>query len=132
MKSFQYFSILLFCTTLLIGCAKEPSDEDVVKVISNSIKEDAANLIDKNFLGVNLGNVLGIDQLKINAVEKIACEPIINKKITCQVLVDFEFVNKKDGLTELLGGLPKTKKIVEYQFVQTSQGWQVLEPVGQK
>ena len=132
MKSFQYFSILLCCTTLLIGCAKEPSDEDVVRVISNSIKEDAANLIDKNFLGVNLGNVLGIDQLKINAVEKIACEPIINKKITCQVLVDFEFVNKKDGLTELLGGLPKTKKIVEYQFVQTSQGWQVLEPVGQK
>ena len=132
MKSFQYFSILLFCTTLLIGCTKEPSDEDVVKVISNSIKEDAANLIDKNFLGVNLGNVLGIDQLKINAVEKIACEPIVNKKITCQVLVDFEFVNKKDGLTELLGGLPKTKKIVEYQFVQTSQGWQVLEPIGQK
>lgn len=132
MKSFQYFSILLFCTTLLIGCAKEPSDEDVVKVISNSIKEDAANLIDKNFLGVNLGNVLGIDQLKINAVEKIACEPIVNKKITCQVLVDFEFVNKKDGLTDLLGGLPKTKKIVEYQFVQTSQGWQVLEPIGQK
>ena len=132
MKSFQYFSILLFCTTLLIGCAKEPSDEDVVKVISNSIKEDAANLIDKNFLGVNLGNVLGIDQLKINAVEKIACEPIVNKKITCQVLVDFEFVNKKDGLTELLGGLPKTKKIVEYQFVQTSQGWQVVESVGQK
>ena len=132
MKSFQYFSILLFCTTLLIGCAKEPSDEDVVKVISNSIKEDAANLIDKNFLGVNLGNVLGIDQLKINVIKKIACEPIVNKKITCQVLVDFEFVNKKDGLTELLGGLPKTKKIVEYQFVQTSQGWQVLEPVGQK
>ena len=132
MKSFQYFSILLCCTTLLIGCAKEPSDEDVVKVISNSIKEDAANLIDKNFLGVNLGNVLGIDQLKINAVEKIACEPIVNKKITCQVLVDFEFVNKKDGLTELLGGLPRTKKIVEYQFVQTSQGWQVLEPVGQR
>ena len=126
MKSFQYFSILLCCTTLLIGCAKEPSDEDVVKVISNSIKEDAANLIDKNFLGVNLGNVLGIDQLKINAVEKIACEPIVNKNITCQVLVDFEFVNKKDGLTELLGGLPKTKKIVEYQFVQTSRGWQVL------
>ena len=132
MKPFQYFPILLCCTTLLIGCAKEPSDEDVVKVISNSIKEDAANLIDKNFLGVNLGNVLGIDQLKINAIEKIACEPIVNKKITCQVLVDFEFVNKKDGLTELLGGLPKTKKIVEYQFVQTSQGWQVLEPVGQK
>ena len=132
MKPFQYFPILLCCTTLLIGCAKEPSDEDVVKVISNSIKEDAANLIDKNFLGVNLGNVLGIDQLKINAVEKIACEPIVNKNITCQVLVDFEFVNKKDGLTELLGGLPKTKKIVEYQFVQTSQGWQVLEPVGQK
>ena len=132
MKSFQYFSILLFCTTLLIGCAKEPSDEDVVKVISNSIKEDAANLIDKNFLGVNLGDVLGIDQLKINTVEKIACEPFVNKKITCQVLVDFEFVNKKDGLTELLGGLPKTKKIVEYQFVQTSQGWQVLEPIGQK
>ena len=132
MKSFQYFSILLFCTTLLIGCAKEPSDEDVVKVISNSIKEDAANLIDKKFLGVNLGSVLGIDQLKINAVEKIACEPIVNKKITCQVLVDFDFVNKKDGLTELLGGLPKTRKIVEYQFVQTSQGWQVLEPVGQK
>lgn len=132
MKSFQYFSILLCCTALLVGCAKEPSDEDVVKIISNSIKEDAANLIDKKFLGVNLGSVLGIDQLKINAIEKIACEPIVNKKITCQVLVDFEFVNKKDGLTELLGGLPKTKKIVEYQFVQTSQGWQVLDPVVQK
>jgi hypothetical protein len=132
MKSFQYISILLCCTTLLLGCAKEPSNEDVVKIISSSIKEDAANLIDKKFLGVNLGSVLGIDQLKINTIEKIACEPIVNKKVTCQVLVDFEFLNKKDGLTELLGGLPKTKKIVEYQFVQTSQGWQVVESVGQK
>ena len=132
MKSFHFFSIVLCCTTLLIGCAKEPSNEDVVKIISNTIKEDTANVIDKKFLGVNMGSVLGIDQLKINAIEKIACEPIVNKKITCQVLVDFEFVNKKDGLTELLGGLPKTKKIVEYQFVQTSQGWQVVESFGQK
>ena len=132
MKSFQYFSILLCWTALLMGCAKEPSNEDVVKIISISIKEDAANLINKKFLGVNMGSVLGIDQLKINVIEKIACEPIVNKKITCQVLVDFEFLNKKDGLTELLGGLPKTKKIVEYQFVQTSQGWQVVESVGQK
>jgi hypothetical protein len=115
-----------------MGCAKEPSNEDVVKIISISIKEDAANLIDKKFLGVNMGSVLGIDQLKINVIEKIACEPIVNKKITCQVLVDFEFLNKKDGFTELLGGLPKTKKIFEYQFVQTSQGWQVVESVGQK
>jgi hypothetical protein len=45
---------------------------------------------------------------------------------------DFEFVNKKDGLIELLGGVPKTKKVVEYQFVQTSKGWQVLDPVVQK
>jgi len=130
MRSYQYFLNMLFCATL-IGCAKEPIDEEVIKIISNSIKEDSANLIDKIFLGVNLGSVLGIDQLRINAIEKIACEPIVNKKITCQVFVDFEFVNKKDGLTELLGGVPKTKKIVEYQFVQTSQGWQVLEPLGQ-
>jgi len=34
--------------------------------------------------------------------------------------VDFEFV-KKNGLTELLWG-PRTKKIVEYQFVKTGQG----------
>ena len=115
-----------------MGCAKEPSNEDVVKIISNIIKDDASNVIDKKFLGVNMGSVLGIDQLKINAIEKIACEPILNKKITCQVLVDFEFVNKKDGLTELLGGVPKTKKVVEYQFVQTSKGWQVLDPVVQK
>jgi hypothetical protein len=132
MKSFQYFSILLCWTALLMGCAKEPSNEDVVKIISNIIKDDASNVIDKKFLGVNMGSVLGIDQLKINAIEKIACEPILNKKITCQVLVDFEFVNKKDGLTELLGGVPKTKKVVEYQFVQTSKGWQVLDPVVQK
>ena len=130
MRSFQFFLIMLFCATL-IGCSKEPSDDEVTKVIANVIKEDAANLIDKNFLGVNLGSVLGIDQLRINTIEKIACEPIVNNKITCQVLVDFEFINKKDGLTELLGGVPKTKKIIEYQFVQTSQGWQVLEPLGQ-
>ena len=132
MKSFQYFSILFCSITLLVGCSKEPSNEDVVKIISNIIKDDASNVIDKKFLGVNMGSVLGIDQLKINAIEKIACEPIVNKKITCQVLVDFEFVNKKDGLTELLGGVPKTKKVVEYQFVQTSKGWQVLDPVVQK
>ena len=132
MNPFQFFSFLLCFTSLLMGCAKEPSNEDVVKIISNIIKDDASNVIDKKFLGVNMGSVLGIDQLKINAIEKIACEPIVNKKITCQVLVDFEFVNKKDGLIELLGGVPKTKKVVEYQFVQTSKGWQVLDPVVQK
>ena len=76
--------------------------------------------------------IYSVSDKEINTIEKIACEPIVNKKITCQVLVDFEFVNKKDGLTELLGGVPKTKKIVEYQFVQTSQGWQVVESFGQK
>jgi hypothetical protein len=131
MKSYQSLAVILCCSTLLIGCAKEPSDEEVYKVISNSIKEDASNLIDKKFFGINLGSVLGIDQLKINAIEKIACDSPVNKKVTCQVLVDFEFVNKKDGLSELLWGVPRTKKIVEYQFIKASQGWQVLEPAGQ-
>ena len=132
MKSCLYLTIIIGFSVLLIGCSKEPSNEEVYKVISANIKEDASTLIDKKFLGVNLGNVLGIDQLKINEIEKIACDSTGNKKATCQVLVDFEFVNKKDGLTELLGGIPRTKKIIEYQFIKTSQGWQVLDPVGQK
>jgi hypothetical protein len=132
MKSYLSLVVILSCSTLLIGCAKEPSDEEVYKVISNSIREDASNLIDKKVFGINLGSVLGVEQLKINAIEKIACDSTVNKKVTCQVLVDFEFVNKKDGLTELLGGIPRTKKIVEYQFIKTSQGWQVLDPVSQQ
>jgi hypothetical protein len=39
---------------LIIGCAKEPSDEEVYKVISNSIKEDGLPLLDKKFFGINL------------------------------------------------------------------------------
>ena len=70
MRSFQYFLIMLFCATL-IGCSKEPSDDEVTKVIANVIKEDAANLIEKKLLGLNLGSVLGIEQLKINTIEKI-------------------------------------------------------------
>ena len=132
MKIFQYISASIFFSALLMGCSNEPRDEEIVRLITNDLKADAASLIDKKVFGVNFGSVLGIDQLKINAVEKIACEPIVSKKITCQVLVDFEFVNKKDGLTELLGGLPRTKKIVEYQFVKTGQDWQVLELVEKK
>jgi hypothetical protein len=132
MKSCLYLTIIISFSVLLMGCSKEPSNEEVYKVISANIKEDASTLIDKKFLGVNLGSVLGIDQLKINEIEKIACDSTGNKKTTCQVLVDFEFVNKKDSLTELLGGIPRTKKIIEYQFIKTSQGWQVLDPVGQK
>lgn len=116
----------------LTGCTREPSDEEVNKIITLSIKEDTSPLIEKNFLGVNLGDVLGIDQLRINEIEKVSCGPIVNKKVTCQVLVDFEFVNKKDGLSAMLGGIPKTRKIVDYQFVKLNQGWQVVETLNLK
>ena len=129
-KIFHYISASIFFSALLMGCSNEPRDEEIVRLITNDLKADAASLIDKKVFGVNFGSVLGIDQLKINAVEKIACEPIVSKKITCQVFADSEFV-KKNGLTELLGE-PRTKKIVEYQFVKTGQGWQVLELVEKK
>ncbi len=116
----------------LTGCTREPSEEEVKKIITLSIKEDTSPLIEKTFLGVNLGDVLGIDQLRINEIEKVSCGPIANKKVTCQVLVDFEFVNKKDGLSAMLGGIPKTRKIVDYQFFKLNQGWQVVEPLNQK
>jgi hypothetical protein len=130
MLNFALF--LIACSALLTGCTREPSDSEVQKIIALSIKEDASSLVEKTFLGVNLGDVLGIDQLRINQIEKVSCDPMSAKKVTCQVLVDFEFVNKKDGLSAMLGGIPKTRKIVEYQFVKLNQGWQVLEPLGQK
>jgi len=132
MKISIFTLFFIVCSTLLTGCTREPSDAEVQKIIALSIKEDASSLVEKNFLGVNLGDVLGIDQLRINQIEKISCDPISNKKVICQVLVDFEFVNRKDGLSAMLGGIPKTRKIVEYQFVKLNQGWQVLEPLSQK
>jgi hypothetical protein len=132
MKVSFFALFFVVCAALLTGCTREPSDEEITKIITLSIKEDASSLVEKTFLGVNLGYVLGIDQLRINQIEKISCDPMSTKKVTCQVLVDFEFVNRKDGLSEMLGGIPKTRKIVEYQFVKLNQGWQVLEPLGQK
>ena len=61
-------------------------------------------------LGINLGGVIGIDQLRIKEIEKISCDPMSTKKVKCHSLLDFEFVNKKDSLIEMLGGVPKTKK----------------------
>jgi hypothetical protein len=76
MKISIFALFFIVCSTLLTGCTREPSDAEVQKIIALSIKEDASSLVEKNFLGVNLGDVLGIDQLRINQIEKISCDPI--------------------------------------------------------
>jgi hypothetical protein len=132
MKPYCFLLLMITFLTALSGCAREPSEEEIERIISLSIKEDMSSLIDKTYFGVNLGNVLGIDQLRINEIEKVSCDSIVNKKVTCQVLVDYEFINKKDGLSEFIGGVPRTRKIIEYQFVLLRQGWQVVDPLIQK
>jgi hypothetical protein len=116
----------------LMGCTREPSEVDIRRIIALSIKEDMSPLMEKTYFGIQFGDVLGINQLKINEIEKISCAPIVDNKVTCQVLVDFEFVNKKDGFIEALGGVPKTRRIMEYQFVNLHKGWQVIGPVHPK
>ena len=47
MKIFQYISASIFFSALLMGCSNEPRDEEIVRLITNDLKADAASLIDK-------------------------------------------------------------------------------------
>ena len=124
----KYFNYcFLFITFLIVGCSNEPSDIDVKQAIEQSIRMDVSNATKRKILGIDINSALGIGELKINTIEKIECKSEGKKSYYCNVLVDYEFLSPIGGLTDLIGGVPRYRKIGSYRLVNTSTGWIVAE-----
>jgi hypothetical protein len=112
---------------LLVACSNEPSNIDVRNSIQASINRDISNVTQRKILGLDLGVALGIADIKINEIEKIDCVNLSKKIVSCDVLVDYEIINHPGGLAELLGGVPRYRKVSTYRFVKTANGWDVAD-----
>lgn len=120
-------NLIIFVALLLFGCSNEPSNLDVRSSIEAAIKRDISSVTQRKILGLDLGYTLGITDIKINEIEKIECAKISNKIVNCDVLVDYEVINRPGGLSELLGGVPRYRKVSVYRFVKTTNGWDVAD-----
>lgn len=121
------YSFGIFSIIILIGCSNEPSRLEVKKLIKDAINRDIATITNRKILGIDIGMALGIGDLKINEIEKINCVVINMNLLNCDVLVDYEILNQSDGLIDLLGGVPRVRKIKTYSFIKTANGWSVVE-----
>lgn len=119
--------LLVIATLLLVACSNEPSNLDVRNSVQASINRDISSVTQRKILGLDLGVVLGIADIKINEIEKIDCVNISKNIVSCDVLVDYEVINHPGGFAELLGGVPRYRKVSAYRFVKTSNGWDVAD-----
>jgi len=119
-----FFLSIIF---LIVGCSNEPSDIDVKEAIEQSIRMDETKATKRKILGLDINSALGIGELKINTIEKIECKSEGKKIYYCNVLVDYVFLSPIGGLTDLIGGVPRYRKIGSYRLVNTSTGWIVAE-----
>lgn len=111
---------------MLASCSYEPSEEVVKIQVEQLLRKNLSDVGNKKVLGVELGAVLGIGDLKINEIQKISCLPEKGKSTICEVFVDYEYLNN-GGVIELLGGFPATRKTVNFRFVKISGEWRVID-----
>ena len=94
--------------------------------VEQSLRKQISDIGGKKILGVEVGSALGLGEIKINEIQKISCQPEKGKSIICEVFVDYEHSNN-GGFIELLGGIPPTRKTIDFKFIKISGEWRVID-----
>lgn len=114
-------SILSMCV-LLTGCGGEPSASDISKAVGESFKNDSSILSGDKLIGVMV-NAAGVEDVKLNSVDKIGCEPSGKNAYLCEVSIEYTISSKSGSIADLLGAGGQKRTINKYRLVSTSKGW---------
>ena len=118
-------SVLL--SFFLICCTSEPSQSDIQFALSESIKSDVDHTVKRKLFGISILKAFGLEDVVINSVEKIGCEPSGRNAYVWEVVVDITYKGTEGSLFELLGGPSQHKNVSKYRFVKTSEKWIVVD-----
>lgn len=114
-------SILSMCV-LLTGCGGEPSASDISKAVGESFKNDSSILSGDKLIGAMV-SAAGVDDIKLNSVDKIGCEPSGKNAYICEVSVEYSINSKAGSIADLIGAGGEKRTINKYRLVSTSKGW---------
>ena len=122
---FKLFLIAIFLISLT-GCSKEPSQTEIYSEIETALLKDYSDLINKKLFGISAANVIGINGITINKIEKISCAPIEKNATICDVLVDYNFETSENSLHDIIFQ-SNNRDLMHYKFIKTKNGWSYLK-----
>jgi hypothetical protein len=113
---------------LLISCSSEPSAKDIELISNNQISKITSILHSDNFSGVTLSKITGIQDIKIESVEKIQClaENTNSKIYLCDVLIKYEVKVSQNSISDLVGFSGKKSELKKLKLFKSNNGWEIL------
>ena len=114
---------LSFCLCLMLSaCGGEPSSTEITKAVEDLFKNDSSFATGKKLLGI-LAATAGVQDIKVDSIDKIGCEPNGKNAYLCEVAVEYTISNSEGSLSDLLGIGGHKRSINKYRLVKTSKGW---------
>jgi hypothetical protein len=112
-------SVLLLALT---ACSGEPSASEIKRAVQDSFAQDASLLNNQNLLGV-LANVAGLQNIQLDSVDKVGCQPDGDYAHRCEVVIEYTMATDKDSLAAMMGVGGSKRVVARYRFLKTSKGW---------
>jgi hypothetical protein len=124
------FPISLCLCLILSACGGEPSSAEITKAVEDLFKNDSSMTAGKKILGI-LAATAGVQDIKVDSIDKIGCEPDGKNAYSCEVAVEYTISNSEGSLSDLLGVGGHKRSINKYRLVKTSKGWIIDESAKQ-
>lgn len=106
----------------LTACSGEPSASDIKRAVQDSFSQDTSLLNNQNLLGV-LVNAAGLQNIRLDSVDKVGCQPDGDHAYRCEVVIDYTMATEKDSLAAMMGVGGSKRNVARYRFLKTSKGW---------
>lgn len=119
---------LYFLIPVLIACSEEPSNRDFESLSNSQVTKIVSKLHAQNFSGLTLAKISGVQDIKIESVEKIQCisENNVSKIFVCDILIKYEIISSENSLSDLIGFSGKKSDLKKLKLLKINNGWEIL------
>lgn len=111
---------------LLVACNSQPNSTEIQKAVIDGYKYNSNYLSGSKIAELFLGSV-GIQNMKIDTVEKIECSENIKNSCICEYVIEYTIASNEGSLADLVGANGRKRTTERSRFVKTSKGWIIAE-----
>ena len=121
-----YFLFLI--TPFLTACSNEPTNRDLESLANSQLSKLISILHNESFAGLSISKISGVNDLKIESVEKVQCSLENNNSriYLCDILVKYEIIVSQNSLSDLVGMSGKKSELRKIKLFKSNNGWEII------
>ena len=123
----SFLGIFLF--SLLVGCALQPSVEELKRVLGSTLDQDLKKSMGDKLMGISAQDLIGVAGVNITSLRVIDCSRKGLKRFRCEIFLEYHIDFKEKSIGALFQGIGSVKGLHQVDLFKDGDGWLVLELV---